>query len=252
MDMDLEKTIMTNKHNDVSMRQAAIIAGIAFLLSFLGAIFPGVFVNKLIVPEDAATTLNNLLVSTGLYRGGIISWLLVILGDILRAWALYVFLKQVNRSLALLAAWFMLIHDAILGVSLVYLVQVPLLALGADSGALSPDQIHSQILQHIEAFDFGFLLGLFFFSFHLALLGILVYRSGFIPRIFGILLFIAAAGYFINSVGNLLDPEMPSIIWNILAGPCLIGEMALMVWLVIRGGRQVSTTENQSLAWRKR
>lgn len=101
-------------------------------------------------------------------------------------------------------------------------------------------------MQNIEAFDYGFLLGLFFFSFHLALLGLLAYRSGFIPRVFSILLFIAAAGYFINSVGVLLDPELPPIIWNILAGLCLIGELALMVWLVFRGGKQVDSPENIS------
>jgi hypothetical protein len=94
---------------------------VVFLLVFLsGFVFEGLFVD-------------------GYARGVDASWLLVILGDIIRAWALYVFLKQVNRRLALLAAWFMLIHDAILGVSLVYLVQVPLLALGASSvEALNP------------------------------------------------------------------------------------------------------------------
>ncbi len=237
---------MTGKQNDISLRNAAIIAGFGFLISLVGAIFSGTLPKNLIVPEDATATINNLVASAGLYRAGIISWLLVILGDIVRAWALYVFLKQVNRSLALLSAWFMLIHDAILGVSLVNLVQVPLRALGAGAGtSMNPEQIHTQILQLIEGFDLGFLIGLFFFSFHLALLGLLVYRSGFIPRIFSILLFIAAAGYFANSVGVLLDPDLPQIIWNILAGPCLIGEMALILWLLFKGGRQAASPINK-------
>lgn len=236
---------MTNNQHDTSLRNAAIIAGFGFLLSLAGAIFSSTLPQNLIVPDDAALTASNLLDSAGLYRAGILSWLLVILGDLVRAWALFVILKQVNRSLALLSAWFMLIHDAILGVSLISLTQVPMLAGGTDFlMAFSPDQLHTQILLNINRFDLGFLIGLFFFSFHLALVGLLVLRSGFIPKIFSALLFIAAGGYFLNSAGKLLNPDLPQIIWNILAGPNLIGELAIVAWLFIKGVRNTLNPGN--------
>ena len=115
---------------DITPRKAAIIAGIGFLITLIGVVFTSIFVDSVIVPEDAATTANNIMASEGLFRAGIFSWLIVILGDMLRAWALYVFFKQVNKSLALLAAWCMLVHDAILGSALLNLVLVSVLLSG--------------------------------------------------------------------------------------------------------------------------
>lgn len=229
-------------HTELSQRRAAFLAGIGFLISFFGALFTTIFVNKLIVPGDASTTASNILASESLFRAGIISWLLVILGDILRAWALYVFLKPINRNLALLSAWFMLIHDAILAVSLINLVNAAVLASGGEILAIQgSDALLSQMMLYLQGFDTGFIIGLFFFSFHLGILGILVYRSGFMPRFLSVLLLIAAAGYLVNSAGTIIQPELPELIWTLLSGPCLIGEMALIVWLVFKGGKATFT-----------
>jgi len=122
---------MSNNFTDISQRQAAIVAGYGFLLTLIAVTFATIYGENLFVLEDAAATANNIMASGGLFRVGIVSWLFVILGDMVRAWALYVFFKPVNKSLALLAAWFMLVHDAILGVALVNLVFGSVLLSGA-------------------------------------------------------------------------------------------------------------------------
>ena len=229
---------MTTPTADISPRKAAKIAGYGFLVSFVGAILTTLFVDNLIVPGDAATTASNIMASGLPFRIGIVSWLIVIIGDVVRAWALYVFFKQVSKSLALLAAWFMLIHVAILGIAILNLLLGTTLLGGADySTALGTGQVYALVLLFLNGYRHGFLIGLFFFSLHLGILGYLVYRSGFVPRILSILLIVASSGYLVNSVGRILFPNYPEMIWTVLAVPCFIGESALIVWLVFRGGK---------------
>lgn len=229
---------MSNNFTDISQRQAAIVAGYGFLLTLIAVTFATIYGENLFVPGDAAATANNIMASGGLFRVGIVSWLFVILGDMVRAWALYVFFKQVNRSLALLSAWFMLVHDAILGVALVNLVFGSVLLGGADYLAvLGPDQLHSLVLLFINGFGTAFQIGLFFFSFHLLILSYLVYKSGFIHKILSVLLVLASLGYLINSVGKILSPKFPEIIWTIFTLPMIVGESALILWLVFKGGK---------------
>jgi hypothetical protein len=226
---------ITARFADISQRKAAILAGVGFLLSFIGAIFAGLFVDT----GDAATTANNIMTSGVLFRAGIFGWLIAILGDMLRAWALYVFFKQVNKSLALFSAWFMLVHDAILGAALINLFFGSVLLSGADHlTVFEPNQLHALGLLFLGGFNYGFQIGLFFFSFHLGILGYLVYKSGYIPRILSVLLIVASFGYLINSIGRIVLPNYPEIIWTVLMGPCLIGELALILWLVFKGGKE--------------
>jgi hypothetical protein len=218
---------MTARIADISLRKAAIVAGIGFLMSFIGAIFATLFVDI----GDAATTANNIMF-------GVFGFLIAILGDMVRAWALYVFFKQVNKSLALFSAWFMLVHDAILGAALINLVFGSVLLSGAGHlTVFEPDQLHALRLLFLDGFNYGFQIGLFFFSFHLGILGYLVYKSGYIPRILTVLLIVASFGYLINSIGRIVLPNYPEIIWTVLMGPCLIGELALILWLVFKGGK---------------
>ncbi|MHC4192743.1 MAG: DUF4386 domain-containing protein [Planctomycetota bacterium] len=230
---------MTNRIADISQRKAAIIAGIGLLTSFIPAIFANYFVlSRLIVPGDATTTANNILANEGLFRAGIVSWFIVLTGDVVRAWAFYVFFKQVNKSLALLAGWFMLIHVAIFGITQLNLV----FASGLLSGAgyltvFEPNQLHSLALLFLNGHNYGFQIGLFFFSIHLFFLGYLVFKSGYIPRILGVLLIIASFSYLIDSVGQFLLPNYPEIITMVLAAPMFIGETAFVVWLVFKGGK---------------
>ncbi len=76
---------------DTSPRQAAIIAGIGYLISFVGVIFADIMGGNLVVAGDAAITAQNIMANDGPFRASIVGWFIAIVGDILRAWALYVF-----------------------------------------------------------------------------------------------------------------------------------------------------------------
>ena len=230
---------MTNRIADISLRKAARVAGFGLLIMLIPAIFANFFVfPSLIVPGDAATTANNIMANEGLFRAGIGSWLIVITLDVVIAWALYVLLKQANKSLSLLAAWFRLMHAAIFGITLLNLVFVSVLLSGADYlTVFETSQLHALVSLFLNGYNYGFNIGLFFFSFHLGILGYLVYKSGYIPRILGVLLIVASLGYLIESAGTILWPNYPDVLTTVLTVPGFIGEVALAFWLLFKGGK---------------
>ncbi len=237
---------MINRKDDVSLRQAAKIAGFGLLIMSLPAIFTNFFVLQgLVVPGDAAQTATNIMANELLFRLGIGSFIIVIILDVLVAWGLYVFLKPVNKSLSLLAAWFRLLYTAVFGFALLNLV-IPLRLLsGADYlTALGTDQLYAQALLSLNAFTDGWAIGYAcFFGLHLFFLGYLVLKSDYIPRILGVLLIISSLAYLIDNSARLVFPnyeDYQAITSMVVFLPAFIGEFAFMLWLLFRGGRKPS------------
>lgn len=231
---------MTNHVTDISLRKAAIAAGLAILVMAIAAGFAiGFVLESLIVPGDAAATANAIKSSEMLFRTGVFSFLIILICDVVAAWALYVFLKPVNKSLSLLTAWLRLVYAAILGTALLNFVMVLLLLSGADYlAALGTDPLHAQVLLFLNAFNGIWAVGLVVFGLHLFVLGYLVFKSGYIPKILGVLLVIAALGYLIINLANLLllqHEDFKAIIELVLTVPMIIGELLLALWLLFKG-----------------
>ncbi len=226
---------MTKNITDISQRKAAIFAGLGLLIMTILAIFANFFVfQKLIIPGNAAATAGNITANGMLFRIGIFSFLIVIVMDVVAAWALYVFLKPVNRSLSLLASWFRLVYSAIFAVALINYYNIFQILSNAEYlKAFTNDQIHAKVLLSINAFNDGWNIGFVFFGIHLALIGYLVFISGYMPRILGVLLAAAGLGYLVDSLGKILFSNYNFTI----AMFTFIGELLLMFWLLIKGSR---------------
>ncbi len=229
---------MTNRIADTSTRKAALVAGLGLLVMMIPGMFANLFVlERFIVPGDAATTANNIMANESLFRIGICGLVVVLVLDVLVAWALYVFLKPVHKSLSLLAAWFRLLYVATLGIALANLFGVLGLLSGADSlTGFGTDQLHAQVMSFANAFGYGENIAYVFFSLHLLILGYLVFKSGYsgyIPKILGVLLIIAGFGYLIDNFGRLLVPTYDATI----AYFTFIGEPLFMLWLLWKGAK---------------
>lgn len=226
---------MKNRIADISQRKAAMVAGFGLLLMTVFALFADFFVLPgLIVPGDATETANNIMAAEGLFRMAICSFLIVIILDVLVAWALYVLLKPVNKSLSLLMAWFRLVYAVILAFSLVFLVIVLLLLSGADYlTVFETDQLHAQVMLSLNVFSDGWAIGLVFFGLHLALLGYLVFKSDYIPGILGVLLVVAGLSYLIDNFAILLLPDYDATIYLVTGW----GELLFVFWLLFKGGK---------------
>lgn len=227
----------------ISHRQAARIAGLGYLAIFILTTVANSFaLEKIIVTGDAVATANNILASGSLFRLGIAGWMIVLMCDAVVAWALYLFLKPVNRELALLAAWMRLLFVAIFAAGLLSLFPILELLSGAEHmKAFDPGQLNAQIMAHLRAYQNGVHASFVPFGLNILVLGYLIFKSGNAPRVLGILLMAAAAGYQIDSFGNFLSPayaanEMNFIIF--VAVPAAASELWLTLWLLVKGGKR--------------
>ena len=107
---------------------------------------------------------------------------------------------------------------------------LPLLDAGRPS-AFTIDQRHTQALAKIEDFLSIWHVGLVLFGLHLVLIGYLAYRSGYVPRVLGVLLVIAGAGYLVDSFADMFVANYRANV----AAVTFIGEALLMLWLLVKG-----------------
>ena len=223
---------------DVSLRQAAVIAGLGYLIVFIFG-FANIRREKLTVRGDAATTASNIVASESRFRAGTASWIVVLVADVVVAWALYVFLKPVSESLSLLTAWVRLVYVAIAAMAVVNLLSaVGLLTDADESEGFRADQRNAQAMLFLRSYDFGFNVGFVFFGLHILGLGYLIVRSDYIPTVLGVLLIVASVAYLIDSFACFLSSsygsnEAHSLVFAI---PAIISELSLTVWLLIWGG----------------
>jgi hypothetical protein len=220
-----------------SIKRLARTTGFLYLVIAVANFFVFFFiVPSVSVPGDATATANNILASESLYRAGIASYLVVFLSDIAVAVLLYVLLKPVSRTLALIMMVARLAQTAIHGMNLLNYVFPLLLLNSADSlTVFEPGQLHALALLFSDAHNLGVLISEAFFGLSTVLLGYLVFKSGFFPRILGVLLVIAALGYFVDSFGILLFPDYAGIIAQVVPAALIIGELSFTFWLLVKG-----------------
>ena len=226
----------------ITPRTAALIGGIGYIVLFVLAIFANFLVKEgLIIHGDAAATAQNILNSEGLFRTGMVSFLLVFLIDTPIAWALFVLLRPIHRDLSLLAAWFRIVYTIFLGVALVFYYQALLyLDGGIFASSFKTEQLHALALMVLESFDFVWLIGLTAFGVHLILVGFLLIRSASVPRVLGWILILAGVSYIIDTSAHIILPDYSAyagLFLALVALPSMIGEGWFGLWLLLRGGK---------------
>jgi len=211
-----------------SIRKASTIAGVGLLAMSVLSAFGYLFAVKgLVVPGNAARTARNITSHEGLFRFGILSLYVVAVLDVVVAWALYRVFKPVSDTLSKLAAWLRVAYAAVFTVAISHLV-----------GAL---RLHAQALGHINTFTNIWDAGLVLFGLNLFVLAYLAYRSGYVPRLLGVLLGIAGFGYVFDTVVRALVRGSSSDVSAITG----MGEFVFALWLVIRG-RRITVSDSES------
>ena len=99
------------------------------------------------------------------------------------------------------------------------------------------EQVNAQAMVGITAFNDIWYVGQFLFGLHLLLIGYLAYRSGYVPRLLGVLIVISGLGYAADSLGAVLS-QGP---WTPISSFTFIGEFLLALWLLIRA-RSIAVT----------
>ncbi len=233
----MSTAVMTERIAELSPRTRARITGVVYLLFFLTAILGEVFTRQAgisgisAVPGDAAATAHSILAHEASYRLG---WALGLISTAFYTAVVglfYQLLKPVSRSLALLAAFFGLVARAITAVSGLFQL-APLAVLGGSSylSVFNVQQLQALalLLLNLNA-QVGYIALVFAGPFQL-LIGYLIFRSTFLPRIFGALMALAGLGWL-----TFLWPPLANSLLTYLEVLGFLGEVPLMLWLLVMG-----------------
>jgi hypothetical protein len=214
-----------------SINRTARLAGGLYLALMPFGFFGIIYVpSVLLVSGDAATTSRNIMASEWLIRSGAVSHLISQLILVFLVLALYRLLKPVNKEHAVLMVVLALVAVPIASLNEVNHLAALRLLTNADDGAFAASQLQAQAMLFLDMRQNGIVVAQVFWGLWLLPLGLLVFRSGFLPRLIGVLLVIAGAAYVIDSGTLLLFPGHATI-----SQFTFVGEVLLPLWLLIKG-----------------
>lgn len=223
----------------------ARIAGVFYAMQV--AFGPGMYVaRKLFVAGDAAKTATNILAHTTLFQLGFAGNLIALSAYIVVTALFYELFRPVNRTVSLLAAFFSLTGCVVIAVGCVFYIS-PLFVLGGAhaASAFTGAQLQGGALTLFKLYGQSFNLSFVFFGFYCLLIGSLILRSTFLPRILGAGMLLAGLSW----LTFLWPPLSLALLPYILLGG--IGEMALTVWLLAAGVNSERWNEQDAAAGRQ-
>jgi hypothetical protein len=216
---------------EASPRPSATSIGIVYLFYFLTAFFATFLMKGLVVSGDAAATANSILAHEAAYRSGFAVGLVANAIYIAVTVLFYRLLEPVDRTIALLAAFFSLVGCAmqIFG-GVLQLAPLVVLGDGQLPKAFDVGQLRAVALLSLKLYTQTFSISLVLFGLYDFLLGYLIYRSTFLPRALGALLMVAGLGW----LAFLWPPLATALSYYVLPFGAL-AEIVLMLWLLVRG-----------------
>lgn len=228
---------MANQATDVSVKSLARLGGALYLVIIGLGLFGEMFVRgELIVWGDPTATAQRILASESLWRFGAAANLFYLLCAVVVTLILYVLLRPVSRDVALLAVLFNLVSIAVEASGRVHLVSALAALRSAESlAAFTPAQVHALAYLSLQAHGRSFAIALLFFGCVCIALGWLISRSGFLPRLLGVLMVVAGLGYLTDGFALILSPALHAAIYPASLVPAFVAESALCLWLLVKG-----------------
>ena len=221
---------------EASPRLKARVAGGLWLMVIAASMTAFLVRSPMIVRDDAAATATRILASESLFRLGFAADLMAGVFYMGVTVLLYRLLQPVSRSLSLMAAFLGLAGVAIGGAnSLTNLATLVLLGGGQCLSAFSTSQLQAMALMSLRVYEQGFNIGMVFFGFQCVLIGCLIVRSTFLPRVLGVLLAIGGSSYVISSFASFLSPALAAHLLPFIIPAALLGEGSMTLWLLIKG-----------------
>jgi len=221
---------------ETSPQLFARIGGVLYLFIIgLGA-YLQVVLGRVVVSGDVTATAANLSSMEWSWRLGIAAELASLVCVSALAMIYFVLLRPVHRELNLLATFLRLVGISIEGFATLSLASALFpLASGEYLRAFTPEQLHTMAYLEIRSHGHGYAVALLFFGFTFLFHGRLIFRSGYLPRVLGVLIQIAGAAYVTNSVALFLAPALQSRIFPAILLPAFVAETSLCLWLLVKG-----------------
>ncbi len=216
-------------------KKTARLAGFLWLLMFIFGPIAQIIRGKIFVVDDMVGTANNIMENEFLFRIGFASDLIMMISFVLLPLALYKLLSTVNKNLAMIMVIFVVLGTSINMINLLNeFTSLYLLSNAEYLNVFSEVQLQAKAMLSYDLYLHGYEIANIFFALWLVPLGLLVYKSDFLPKALGILLIVGGFGLLINVFVYFLFPGYPTI--NIiLLIPHSLGEAIILLWLLIKG-----------------
>ncbi|MEO1054346.1 MAG: DUF4386 domain-containing protein [Bacteroidota bacterium] len=223
-----------------SKKKVSRVAGALYLVLIVFGVFAEFFVRaKLVVYGDAETTLNNISNSEQLFRTGFVFDLLMLLVYFFLPMALYHLLASVNKKVVAIMVLSVVTAVAIMFVNMLHYYVVIIVSDNKDYlTAFDQDQRNALGMVFIYLYHKGYMIAQVFFGLWLLPLGYLVFKSGFSPRLLGILLIIAGLEWMSDSFTYFLFPEVSKMISPFILISAALIEFSFCFWLLIIGPKR--------------
>jgi hypothetical protein len=220
------------------MNRTARLAGLLYLITVTTGLFGLMYVpSQVSVEGNPSATIANIVAMQPLYRFGIAAALVCYTVFLVVPLLLYRLLSSVNRSAAVLMVVFAVVNVPIAFLSIVQKIDaLSLINRAAHAPTIPADQVQAQVLILLQNYDNGMLIGEIFAGLWLIPFGYLVFKSGFIPRVLGLVLIAGGLGYLLTVFGQILAPSYDQLlIATFDTLPAGVGEIGICLWLLIVG-----------------
>jgi Domain of unknown function (DUF4386) len=216
---------------DVSVRLKARVAGAFYLLVFLAGGAAVLASGELFTLTDAAATATNILLHVQRFWLGFTFNLIVIASYLVVTAMFYDLFRPVSRHLSLHAALFSLVGCAVQAAALVFYSASWVVPSGSKYlTSFSADQSQELALLGLRLYVQAYNIGLAFFGFYCLLIGRLIFRSTFLPRVLGVLMMFGGLSWL-----TFLSPPLASYLRPYNIAPGILGEGSLTAWLLLAG-----------------
>jgi hypothetical protein len=219
--------------------KAARLAGLLFLMAMATGLFAEFYVHfpsALVVNGDALKTANNITTHGQLYRVGIANNLFTFVIDVVLIWALYLLLKPVNKSLALLAVFFRLMETTLACFAIIHSYVAMQFINDHSTNSFDLNQIQLLSLLH-SIYALTFVIVAVFLGLGSTVFNYLFYKSGYIPKILAGWGIFASLLLLTSQFAIIVFPTVENKIIPACYGPIALDEIALGLWLLFKGAK---------------
>jgi hypothetical protein len=212
------------------VRAYARAAGVLGLLSLVAGGFGEAYVPGVLVYRDVAAAGQSIVASESLFRFGFAAYLVEAVCDVGLTFLFYSILWPVRKSAALLSVFFRLIGTA--GFAMAQAFYFAALSVVGGAGIVPADQSSELLAYTLTVSSYSQSLFMMFYGIGSVLLGYLIYRSGFLPKVIGIVLAVGGLGFIANTFAWALAPSLATPLLLVPAG---VAALILTLWLLIAG-----------------
>ncbi len=226
------RSIMTTK------KYARIIGLLYLMIAIIAGFSMGFAPSQLIVADDATATYQSLVTNMTLFRWTIAADVAVIILETVITVMLYRLFKPVSSTVSLIATFSRLAMAIIMGLNLInYMIPIVIIHHPDYLGAFSQSELEAIMYLFLKAHKYGEFGWQIFFGIHLLALGYMAKKSGYAPKLMGIIMMIGGIGYLHESIVNftLISSPTISIVNMVLLGFAVVGEFSFSILLLVRG-----------------